>query len=153
MAADFTVLGSYATVQVVSPTQVVDVLRITFRTLPSGVVAYANAPYKGIVGVKADDVDGIAQRFIAPLADGIERMGSGQVGAAIAEEDTDASGLLVDYIAATVVYEPTDTTVPGPFTQVVRIPVFAFDEPSFYGPLVGSKINDAYQALKQLAAA
>jgi hypothetical protein len=148
----FSVLGSFATIQVVSPTQVVDVLRITFRTIPSGVVAYANAPYKAILGVQPNDVQGIADVFIGPLADGIERMmGSGEVSGALGVEDTDASQLLVDYIDATVEYTSTDPAKPGPFQQVVRIPVFAFDEPSFYDALVGAKIDGAYQALRALA--
>lgn len=153
MASNFTTIGSYATVQVTGPTTAVDVLRITFRTIPSGVVATANAPYKNIVGVQPGDVAGIAGVFIEPLATGIERMmGSGIVSGAVAAEDTDNSGLLIDYIDATVEYDPPDASQ-GPFTQVVRIPTNAFDEPSFYGPLIGSKIGAAYEGLKALAAA
>lgn len=152
MAASYSVLGSFSTIQVVSPTQVVDVLRITFRTVPSGVVAVANAPYRNVAGVTVADVDQAAAVFIGPLADGIERMmGSGIVAGAIAAEDVDASGLLIDYIDATVSYVPVSSAQPGPFQAVVRIPVFAFDEPSFYGPLVNDKLNAAYGALQHLA--
>lgn len=152
MAANFTTLGSVATIQVTGPATAVDVLRITFKTIPSGVVATANAPYKNIVGVKPDDVQGIANVFIEPLATGIERMmGSGVVTGAVAAEDTDASGLLIDYIDATVEYDPPNADQ-GAFTQIVRIPTQAFDEPSFYGPLIGSKIGAAYEGLKALAA-
>lgn len=151
MASDFTVIGSYATVQVTGPASAVDVLRITFRTIPSGVVATANAPYKNIVGVQPGDVQGIANVFIEPLAAGIERMmGSGEVSGAIASEDTDASGLLIDYIDATVEYDPPNPNQ-GALSQVVRIPTQFFDEPSFYGALIGSKIDGAYQALQALA--
>lgn len=148
----YTVLGSYATVQVTGPTTVVDVLRINFRTTPSGVVATANVPYRNLVGFTVADADQAASLFISPLADGIERMmGSGRVAGAVGSEDIDASGLLVDYVDATVEYDPADPARPGPFQSVIRIPVGAFDEPSFYAPLVGDKINAAYDALVQLA--
>lgn len=151
MADNFTTVGSYATVQVTGPTTAVDVLRITFRTIPSAVVAQANAPYKSLVGIAPGDVEAVADRFIGPLAYGIERMmGLGYVAGAIAAEDTDASGLLVDYIDATVEYVPptagTDT-----FTEIIRIPVFAFDEPSFFLPLVRDKLQAAYDGLVALA--
>ena len=161
MAASYTVLGSYATVQVVSTTSVIDVLRITCRTIPSGVVFSANAPYRNIAAVPItqahvtpDQVAQIAKVFLAPLAVGIERMmGSGEVSGAISEQDIDASGLLIDYISATVSYSPNTPAQPLAFTQTVRIPTNAFDEPSFYDPLIGSVINDAYVALQKLAAA
>ncbi len=148
----YVVLGSFTTIQVVSQSQVIDVLRINFSTTPSGITAYANAPYKSITGVQPGDVEGIADVFILPLADGIERMmGSGEVTGAVGAEDTDASELLVDYIDATVEYRSPDLRKFGPYQQVVRIPVQFFDEPSFYDALVGVKIDGAYQALKQLA--
>lgn len=153
MAAQFTVIGSHTDVQVTGPQTAVDVLRITFRTIPSGVVATSNAPYRQIVGVRPDDVQGIADRFIAPLAAGIERMmGMGVVQAAAAVEDTDNNGLLVDYVDASVGYVPPGASQ-SDFQQVVRIPVGAFDEPSFFTALVGDKINAAYAGLKALAAA
>lgn len=152
MADNLQVLGSYATVQVTGPQSAVDVLRITARTIPSGVVFTANAPYRNLVGVKPDDVEGIARTFLVPIATGIERMmGSGIVPVALATEDTDPSGLLIDYIDASVEYVPPGAGF-SDFQQVVRIPTQAFDEPSFYGPLIGSKIGAAYDGLKKLAA-
>lgn len=148
----YIVLGSFPTIQVTGPTSVVDVLRITFRTTPSNVVAFANVPYKNLVGFQVANAEQAASVFIGPLADGIERMmGSGEVAGAVGSEDIDASGLLVDYLDVTVEYNPNDPTRPGPFQSLVRVPVFAFDEPSFYGPLVGSVIDAAYQALRTLA--
>jgi hypothetical protein len=148
----FTSMGSFTTVQVVSPSQVIDVLRVTFRTTPSGVVAFASVPYKGLVGIVPGDVGAIEDRFIEPLAFGIERMmGSGKVASATGSEDVDASGLLVDYIDAVVSYQPATAGQPGPFEQVIRIPVHAFDEPSFYGPLIQARIDAAYQAMVDLA--
>lgn len=151
MADNFQTLGSVATVQVTGPQSAVDVLRITFVTKPSGIIATANAPYRNIVGVRPGDVEGIARVFIEPLATGIERMmGMGIVPFAIAVEDTDASGLLIDYIDASVEYVPPGAAA-SDFQQVVRIPTGAFDEPSFFNALVGQKIGQAYEGLKALA--
>lgn len=160
MADNYQTTGSYATVQVTGPQSAVDVLRISFTTIPSGVSAVVNAPYRNLTTVTIKgthitpaQVEAVAATFIAPLATGIERMmGMGLVSSAVAAEDTDASGLLIDYIDATVAYVPTNLRQ-DVFTAVVRIPTNAFDEPSFFGPLVATPIGSAYDALKALAAA
>lgn len=152
MAENFTTIGSYPTVQVTGPTTAVDVLRITFTTIPSGVTATANAPFRGLVGIVPGDVDAIAERFIQPLAFGIERMmGLGYVIGALALEDVDASGLLIDYIVAYVEYIPPGAAF-SDFQQSVQIPVHFFDEPSFFLPLVRDKLQAAYDGLAALAA-
>lgn len=160
MADQFLYTGSYPTVQVTGPTTAVDVLRISGRTIPSGVPFSINAPYRGLVGinVKGDaptpaQAVAVANRFAGPIAAGIERMmGMGIVGGATAVEDTDASGLIIDYTEATVVYVP-DNPLQQEFSAAVRIPTNAFDEPSFFGPLVAEPVGAAYEALKALAAA
>lgn len=147
MASNFALMGSYATVQITGPSTAVDVLRITGRTIPSGVVFTANAPYKNVDGMKQADVAHVVSTFIEPLAEGIERMmGSGEVSEATASEDINASGLVIDYIDAVVAYGDT-------FTQVVRVPTQAFDEPSLYDSLIGHKIDAAYRGLQALAGA
>lgn len=152
MADNLTVIGSYATVQVTGPQTAVDVLRITARTIPSGVVFTSSAPYRNLVGVQPGDVEGIANTFLVPLATGIERMiGSGMVTGATAAEDTDASGLLVDYIDAVVAYDPSGAGQ-SELSQIVRFNVQVFDEAGFYNALVGSRITAAYDGLKALAA-
>lgn len=154
MAANFTVIGSFTTIQVTGATTAVDVLRITATTIPSQVTFVYNAPYNNLVGVKPGDVQGVANLFLGPIATGIERMmGSGEVASALASEDISDAGLVIDYIDATVSYRPTGRNQPAPLTQVVRIPTGAFDEPSFYDALVGSHIDGAYQGLKALAQA
>lgn len=153
MADNFTVIGSYATVQVTGASTAVDVLRITARTIPSGVVFQANAPYKNLVGIKPGDVEGVARVFIGPLAAGIERMmGLGFVAGATATEDTDAAGLLIDYLDVTVEYIPAEAFSDS-FSQVVRVPTQYFDEPSFFNALVRDRLLEAYEGLKALAAA
>ena len=152
MADNLQVIGSYATVQVTGPTTAVDVLRITAKTIPSGVTFTANAPYRNLVGVQPGDVDGVANTFLVPIATGIERlMGSGMVAGAVAVEDVDRSGLIIDYLDVFVFYSPSGLT-DDEYSQIVRIPTQAFDEPSFYGPLIGSKVGAAYDGLKALAA-
>lgn len=160
MPADYQYTGSYATVQVTGPASAVDVLRISFRTIPSGVNAVINAPYRNLATVTITgthitpaQVLAVADTFAAPIAAGIERMmGMGIVSSAVPAEDTDASGLLIDYIDATVEYLPTNLKQDS-FSATVRIPTNAFDEPSFFGPLVGTPIGAAYEALKALALA
>ena len=153
MAEQYTLIGSYPTVQVVSPQQVVDVLRIGFRTIPSGVVAYANAPGKKAAGQSAGAfVAQLASLYIGPLALGIERaMGLGYIAAATHEEDVTAAGLLTDLISFVVEYDPDSISQPGPFQIEVRIPIFAFDEPTFFGALVLDPLNEAYAELQALA--
>jgi hypothetical protein len=160
VADQYIYTGSYPTVQVTGPTTAVDVLRISASTIPSQVAFTFNAPYRGLVGinVKGDaptpaQAVAVADRFAAPIAAGIERMmGIGIVAGAAPTEDADASGLIIDYIDAVVEYLP-DNLRQGEFTATVRIPTNAFDEPSFFGPLVATPIGAAYEALKALAAA
>ncbi len=146
------VIGSYATVKVFSPTQVVDVLMVTFRTSPSNVVAFASPPYDDIQGFTVANADQAASVFIAPLADGIERMMStGQVAGASGSEDISRDGLLIEYIDAIVEYNPADPARPGPFQSSIRLQVFAFEDGNFFSSLVLAPIQAAYQALVQLA--
>lgn len=153
MAQNYTVISSFATVQVIDPTTVVDVLRIGFRTIPSGIYGRANAPYKDVGGFKVADADQAASLFIGPLATGIERaVGTGRVSGMSAVEDTNASGLLVDYMDVTVFYSPNTPAQPLTFEAVVRIPVFAFEgEDAFFGPLVLDPINATYDGLVRLS--
>lgn len=160
MADQYLLTGSYATVQVTGPTTAVDVLRISASTVPSQVAFTFNAPYRGLVGINVKgeaptpaQAVAVADRFAAPIAAGIERMmGMGIVAGAAPTEDADTSGLIVDYIEATVEYLP-DNPAQQSFSATVRIPTNAFDEPSFFGPLVATPIGAAYDALKALAAA
>jgi hypothetical protein len=130
----------------------VDVLRITFRTIPSGIVATANAPYKNLVGFKVADADQAAAVFIAPLALGIERiMGLGYVAGAFGTEDVDPAGMLIDYLDVTVAFESAAAGA-GSFEQIVRIPVHFFDSDVIFGSLVLQPLADAYAGLQALAA-
>lgn len=159
MATSYTFIGAYPTTQVTGPATSVDVLRITASTIPSGVVFEINAPYRGLVGINvsgkaidAGQMRQVADRFAAPIAAGIERMmGMGIVAGAVATQDLNAAGLVIDYIEATVLYSPPDINK-DEFTVPVRIPTNAFDEPSFFGPLVATPIGAAYASLKALAA-
>jgi hypothetical protein len=147
-------LGSYSTVQVLSADQVQDILRITFRTTPSGVVAYANAPTATLQAAAVTSALTAADLFAAPMADGIERaMASGKVGGIAAVQDTDRSGLLQDYLEVTVEYVSTSATNPGTFDATIRIPAFDFTSEEFYGTVVGGPIDALYAQLQRLAGA
>lgn len=151
MADHYITIGSYATVKVTGPATAVDVLRITFQTIPSNVVATVSAPYRGIAGFKVADVTTVANVFIGPIAFGIEEMmGLGVVESAVGVEDTNASGLLIDYIEATVFYQ-SPNPAQGIFTSPVRIEAYAFGEQPLFGRLVRDPILAAQAALKALA--
>lgn len=150
----YSYLGSFSTVQVLAPDQIQDILRITFRTTPSGIVAYANAPVVSLQAGGVTDALTAAALFAGPLADGIERaMASGKVGGITAVQDTDKSGLLQDYLEVTVEYVHSDPTNPGVFDASIRIPAFAFSSEEFYGTAVGSQIDEVYNQLAALAGA
>lgn len=153
MADNYVTISSYPTVQVTGPQTVVDVLRIGFRTIPSGVVAFANAPGKKRPGQSGAALAAqLAATYIGPLALGIERaMGLGFIADASHEEDVSASGLLVDRIAFVVEYVPTDTALRGEFQAEVIIPIFSFDEPSFFNALVLDPLNQTYAELQAIA--
>lgn len=145
-------IGSYATVKVTGPQTAVDVLRITVRTVPSGVVFTANAPYKNVGGMKVADVGRVTDIFIEPVAMGIEEMmGLGVVAGAVGAEDTDAAGLLQDFIDATVAYQPQNPNQ-DTFSQVIRLQVYAFGEQNLFPRLVRDPVMAAYEGLKALAA-
>lgn len=150
----YTYIGSFSTVQVLSADQTQDVLRVTFRTDPSGVVAYVNAPVVSLVAGGTTDVFAAAQLYAAPMADGIERaIASHKVAAIVAVQDTDKGGLLQDYLEVTVEYVSTDPNKPGVFDQTIRIAAFLFSAEEFFGAAVQGPIDAAYAQLQRLAGA
>lgn len=153
MAGNYLTISSYPTVQVTGPQTVVDVLRIGFQTIPSGVVAYANAPGKKKPGQSGAALAAqLADTYIAPLATGIERvMGLGFVVSARHEEDVNPSGLIVDRLAFVVEFVPTTGAMVGEFQAEVTIPIFALDEPSMFSALVLDPLNQTYAELQTIA--
>src|SRR5438309_6749385 len=149
MAASFTVLSQSREVQVLGPTQVLDVERVGFVTHPTGIYVETPVPL----------VDWLAQGaepWLGPLADTIEGLiaDTAAVDGSFVQ-DVDAAGLLIDYVEFVVEYVP-----PGslglPQTTTVRIPLGALSAATdpFFGTLAASPdtlINNAYAALAATA--
>jgi hypothetical protein len=104
--ASYSLVGSYSTVQVLSPTLVNPVVYCTIQTIPSGVVAS--------VPVQQDVFDSNqAGPELDNFAVAIEQvMALGYVVAGVGEQTIDASGLLADNVVFTVQYPwpPTSGT-------------------------------------------
>jgi hypothetical protein len=106
-------------VQVLGPTQVIQVQQAGIRTSPSGVYVEYPVPLPLWDGFDSPEV-------LAPLADGIEGViAQGLCVGGSYAQDYDKNGLLVDYFEALVEYVP-----PGPLgipqSTTVLIPCAAF---------------------------
>lgn len=102
--AGYSLIGSYATVQVLSPQLVNDVVYCTIQTAPSGVVA--------ALPVQKDIFDaGTADVLLSDYANNIElMMNQPGVIAGRGEQHLDDNGLLVDVVTFTVRYVPPGST-------------------------------------------
>lgn len=114
--AGYSLLGSYSTVQVLSPTLVNDVVYCTIQTSPSNVIA--SVP----VSTAAFSNNAAAQELTA-LADNIETlMGRGHVTGGQGVQTLDQNGLLVDNVAFIVEYVPASGS-PTSITAEALVPV------------------------------
>ena len=100
MAGNYTTLPTHRTVQVISATQVLDVMELPFITSPSGVTAQVYAPYVSWLAEGADT-------FIAPVATAIDA-------AWVAEEGSVARHAGAAFVDPTVWVCPT-----GPCPAVI----------------------------------
>lgn len=114
--AAYSLVGSYSTVQVLSPTLINPVVYCTISTFPSGVIA--SMPVQetvfdsGAAGVELTD-----------FAEAIEQiMGDTRVVAGVGEQTIDAAGLLADNVVFTVQYVGTNTPPSGVTAEAV-VPV------------------------------
>ena len=114
MASNYVTGPTSRTIQVLSPTQTLDVERVPFTTRPSGVSGWRYVPLDAWLAQGAD-------AWIAPLATAIEDLISGGLASyAVMIEDVDPStNLLVDYVEFTVAYTSPD----GSFTSTTRVDV------------------------------
>lgn len=154
MADSFYVINSFRTVQVMSPTVVLDVQYATCATIPNQLgFAYA-VP---LDAWKAGDAGGLLD-VIAGQLEGI--YSGGQISASSPIQDIDQNGLLSDTIDVVVKYDRTAAGLPALF-GTVNIPVQAFFSQEtgiggFHVP--GSEspqqyVTDEYQRLAALAGA
>ena len=116
MATDYTLVGSYETVQSLSPTTAIDVIYCTIQTKPSGVVAARPVD-------KVFFSAGTSEPILAGFAQAIETvMGDPHVIAGVGDQELDAAGLLVDNVVFTVEY--TDPVhAPNGATALATVPV------------------------------
>lgn len=114
--ADYSLQGSYNTVQVLSPTLVNNVVYCTIKTFPSGVIAS--------IPVDQSSFDSnAAGTELALFAAGIETvMAMPMVIAGVGEQSIDPSGLLSDNVVFTVQYVSANTPSSG-VTAEATVPV------------------------------
>lgn len=145
MASYVTVGGGTKEVQVLSPTQTLDVQVQPFITQPTGIYAQFPIPY----------VDFIAQgvgQWLGPLADAIEGLiaSTPAVDASFAQ-DVDGTGLITDYLDFVVEYAPPGRLGP-PMQTTARVTMGSLISSSdpWFGRVAGSPdtiIDKAYAAL------
>jgi hypothetical protein len=149
MAQSYTVIAQTPTVQVLSPTQVIDAQIVEFVTHPSGVSAQRVVP---LAQWEAGDAAG----WIQPLADAIEGMISGGLAsyASWVQQIDPATGLLADAIAFVVTYDPGDGR---PIQEAIAtIPVAALTLDTQFGGVLasyfggGSSTLDPVQAVRDV---
>jgi len=139
MAANYTNVTARRTVQVLGPTEVIDVEEVGFYTIPTNIYAQVEVPYQAWLS------EGPAA-WVEPLATAIEGMISGGLATGgTFVQDVDASGLLTDYIEFTVTYTPT-TGLGLPFTTAVDVPVAALTLDTGLGAYTGTSAADLVSA-------
>lgn len=143
--ASYSVLTSESTIQVLSPTVVVDAYTATVQTDPTGIVATLTFPNTFFESATAGDL-------LQAFATNIEAFVSGgKVSGAIGGQVLDANGLLQDTVDFTVSYTPPNSPT-GPLTAQVEVPsndLVGIVGPTTYGNLAEAEylINTAYNNL------
>lgn len=118
MASNYSVISQNREVQVLGPTEVIDVEKVGIRTKPSGVYVEYPLPLKLWETRAGFDI-------LGSLAAGIEQqISEGLAVGGSYVQDYDANNLLVDYVEMVVQYVPTDGR--PPMTTGVLIPLEAF---------------------------
>ena len=116
MASNYQPVGSNRSVQVLGPTQVIDVEEAQVVTAPSGV--YFSFPIPLDMWLQNQGAD-----YLGTIASQIEQqISEGLAVTASYIQDVDPSGLLVDYLDFVVQYVPPGG-LRGPFEGVVRMPL------------------------------
>jgi hypothetical protein len=148
--AAFAIVGSYPTVQVISPTLVLDIQYTTIQTSPSGVIA-------SLPLAKADFDAGTAGPLLTDYANNIELlMRQPHVIAGRGEQALDANGYLEDNVVFTVQYVPASSSASSVTADAV-VPTGLLTEggdPAFERILIQEAeaiIAAAYSSLVSLA--
>lgn len=149
MAASYDLVTTQSSIQVISPTVVLDVVVATIKTKPHGVFLD--------YWIAKDAWDaGVAPTLLTAVADGVEHiMDTLPVSAAYGSTVLDPSGLLAELVTFTVAYQTPGSTFP-PATVDVEVPVSDFGQDTLGGVNAGlddvtAKIKDAYAKLQAAA--
>lgn len=148
MAANYVLVASQSSIQVLSPTVVQDVVVITIQTLPSRVIA-------DIWVTKHEWDQGSTATTLEGFAANIEKvMASPKVESASGGQALDASGLLASEITFQVGYTPPGSAFP-PATVDVVIPATQLRPEDVFGsePGVTAALTEIDTAYGQLVAA
>lgn len=149
MAASYSVISQTPTIQVLSPTEVIDAQIVEFVTHPTGITAQRIIP---LAKWQAGD----AAAWIQPLADAIEGMISGGLASyATWQQAIDpGTGLLTDVIQFVVTYDPGDGR---PIQEAfASVPVASLTLDSQFGGVLatyfggGSSTLDPVQAVRDV---
>lgn len=149
MALTYTLVTSQSSIQVLSPTSVIDVVVITIQTKPHGVIL------DYWVSKTAWD-EGDAGPLLTLVAGGVETIMSEQpVSSAVGSTQLDSNGLLSQFVTFTVAYQVPGSPT-GPATVDVDVPVTDFGQGMIQNKNPGldhavSLIQDAYTKLKDAA--
>lgn len=147
--AVYSLMGSYRTVQVLSPTLVNDVIYCTIETHPSSVIASMPIPI-----IATDVFSGNPE--LTAFAEAIERvMALPEVVAGLGSQTLDPNGLLRDTVVFTVQYVPPGSTGTS-ITAEATIPVASlnFEDGQIGATLwqsVEARIEAVYNDLKAAA--
>lgn len=151
MPAHYNLVTTQSSIQVISPTTVLDIVVATIQTKPSGVIFdYWLA--------KADFDEATAATILDAVAAGVEQIMSTQpVSAAVGSPQLDRSGLQAEIITFTVAYQTPGSVFP-PATIDVEVPASDFGQDTLDGHNAGledatAKIARAYARLKAAAGA
>lgn len=145
----YSLVGSYETVQVLSPTQVNDVVYCTIQTQPHGVVA--------ALPVQKQAFDkGESGTTLSNFADAIEQvMADPRVIAGVGAQSIDSSGLLADNVIFTVEYiDPVRAPNGATATATVGVGQLNFSDAAIGRTLLGgvTAVIDGVYANLQAAA-
>lgn len=149
MAANYQLLTTASSVQVLSPTLVQPIVDATIQTSPHGV----------IMNYWIDEITwkaGEGPALLEAVAGGVEHiMTSEPVIAGVGSQQLDANGLLAQFVTFTVAYQVPGSNA-GPATVDVDVPVGDFGQSAIAGENFGlndasARIQAGYQQLVALA--
>lgn len=120
--ASYQLVASEPSIKVLSPTSIIETVRATIATLPTGIQATYEVPAASFGPSTAGGAPS-GQALLDVIAEGIESLVEGHhvIGGQPAQ-DFDQNGLLQDYTDLIVAYTPAGSVLP-PLTAIAHIPI------------------------------